>query len=115
MKLVSVCIPKSVLKIGYMAFYGCQSLETIAIEDGLSEIDDYAFCNCPEIKCIEIPESVRIIGNYALGYCSESEDSTPYPIEDFVIIGEKGSAAEKYAAENNFRFELFRSNIICIG
>ena len=54
---------------------------------------------------MEIPATVTEIGEYAIGYMYNSEQAEYYPIPGFAIVAEKGSAAEKYALENDFKVE----------
>ena len=54
-----------VTSIGYEAFYGCESLTSIEIPDGVTSISDYAFYGCESLTSIEIPDSVTSIGGNA--------------------------------------------------
>lgn len=56
-------------------------------------------------KNLIIPESVIDIGYHACGYMRSAYGSGDIPIHDFVIIGTKGSEAERYANDNGFRFD----------
>lgn len=96
--LKSFSIPYGVTSIGTYAFYQCTSLEIVSIPDSVTTIDDHAFANCPELKCITIPDSVTTIDEWSLGYQSYSR------IAGFTIYGTAGSAAEKYAKDNQFTF-----------
>ncbi len=55
-------------KIGDYAFFGCSSLTSITIPDGVTSIGDNAFY-CRSLTSITIPESVKTIGNDAFSYC----------------------------------------------
>ena len=65
-----IIIPKSVVEIGYNAFNGCSSLNSIEfhLNSQLLSIGSYAFekTNLREIK---VPLSVEIIGHGAFRYC----------------------------------------------
>ena len=39
-------IPEGVTSIGYSAFNGCSSLESIVIPESVTSIGDWAFCDC---------------------------------------------------------------------
>ena len=63
------------------------------------QINSHAFFACNQLKKIRIPKSVKKIGKEALGY-----ESRGTIINDFKIKGYKGTAAEKYAKKNGFKF-----------
>ena len=96
--LTNISIPQNVKSIGDSTFWGCVSLESVTIPNSVTSIGDYAFCNCEKLKSITIPYSVKSIGKYALGWYLGSYMS------EFTIYGLRGSAAEKYAKENNINF-----------
>lgn len=66
-KIVSVLFEdnSSCTSIGTYAFYGCSSLTSIEIPEGVVSISSYAFSGCSKLKSIEIPSSLTIIGNSA--------------------------------------------------
>lgn len=80
--------------IGENTFFGCSSLKSIVLNEGLVEIQDGAFRNCTELSELTIPSTVETIGNLAIFGVSD----------DFVIYGTTGSVAESYAEENNITF-----------
>ena len=43
---------RPIKKIGYGAFYNCDSLESINIPDSVTSIGDNAFCFCDELKSV---------------------------------------------------------------
>ncbi len=55
----------SVTEIGYSAFYGCSSLESIEIPNCVTRISKYAFYNCSSLTSIVIPDSVTLINLFA--------------------------------------------------
>ncbi len=56
--------------IGSSAFYGCSSLTSVDIPDGVTSIGDCAFSGCSGLTSIEIPDSVTTIGSSAFSGCS---------------------------------------------
>ncbi len=96
--LESVTIPDSVTSIGNGAFRNCTSLESITIPDSVTSIGNYAFRNCTSLTSVTIPDSVTSIGDCAFGYNELDK------IDGFVIYGNEGTAAEKYANDNGFVF-----------
>jgi hypothetical protein len=103
--LTSIEIPEGVTTIGDGAFRGCSSLTSIEIPEGVTTIGDWAFYECYNLTSIEIPESVTYIGYYAIGYRYDDDDDWHYVrIEDFIIYGYPGTAAETYANEHHLTF-----------
>ena len=92
--LTSVTIPDSVTSIGVSAFFICAKLTSIIIPDSVTSIGDCAFYGCENLTSVTIPDSVTSIGDEAFAYC-----------ENLTIRGKRGSAAERYAADNNIPFQ----------
>ncbi len=100
--LESVIIPDSVETIKDSAFWDCEALESVTIPDSVTSIGMSAFHGCISLKSITIPASVTTLGYESLGfYYGDKPDSK---VEDLVITGVKGSAAETYATSNGFTF-----------
>ena len=102
-----VKIPDTVKYIGRYAFYYCTNLVSVTIPNGVIYIDDNAFLNCPSLRYVAIPSSVTSIEYKAFGYWYDAYEDLEKKVNDFTIIGAKGSAAENYAKENDFRFISF--------
>ena len=98
--LKSVTIPGSVTEIKNGAFSYCSLLESVKFSSGVAKIGDEAFTACPELKSVTVPSSVKSIGDYAFGYLEVGK------LSDFVIKGFPGTAAEGYASEYGFDFEI---------
>ena len=105
-KLTKVVYGNGIKKIEPGAFYGCEGLTEFTIPNTAEEIGRLAFYSCKNIKKITIPKSVTEIGDYALGYYFAFYDDTSHDdkVEDFVIYGYLGTAGEKYALDNGFKF-----------
>ena len=118
-KETSIDVKKGTKGISGFAFDDQVKLKSISIPEGVTNIGDYAFHNCSSMTQISIPKSVNEIGEYALGYKEvndgtqgERYESSRYSkwgyhtvIPGFVIYGEAGSAAEKYAERNSINFK----------
>ncbi len=65
-------IPAGVTSIGYAAFSGCTSLESVSFGENsqLTSIGNYAFSSCSSLESIEIPSGVTSIGERAFLACS---------------------------------------------
>ena len=103
--LSDISFAESAETIGNSAFSGCTGLSDFKIPDSVKTIGDCAFVNCSGVDEVEIPATVTEIRAHALGYMYNSEQAEYYPIPGFAIVAEKGSAAEKYALENDFKVE----------
>ncbi len=111
--LYEVKLPETLLAINGAVFAGCTYLPEITLPDSLTSIGQYAFFDT-KLKKIEIPSSVTEIGYCALGYTSNTAGMEVMN-EDFVIVGDYGSAAHRYAYdtdseydyENNFTFRTY--------
>ena len=68
--LTEYTIPEGVTSIGFGAFDGCSSLESITIPDSVTSIVSYAFSDCSSLTSITIPESVTRIEGYVFFGCS---------------------------------------------
>ena len=66
----SVIIEDGITNIGVRAFENCINLASIEIPEGVTEIGEYAFYGCSSLIKIEIPEGVIEIGDYAFYGCS---------------------------------------------
>ena len=85
---------------------------SITLPETLVTIEKEAVLSCENIKEITIPRNVQNIGEHALGYemrlvpvCGSTETYIAfYRMDDFIIKGYKGTAAETYALQNRFTF-----------
>lgn len=46
------------------------SVETLIVEDGVTNIGEYAFCYCSALKTASVGEGVQTIGKFAFYYCT---------------------------------------------
>lgn len=114
--LEEISIPGSIKTISDSAFENCRALTKITISDGVESIETEAFYDCINVNSVSIPKSVNTIGYRALGYYLYDSRKDPNytrdgfisfelkKVDNFVIYGYKGTAAETYAKENHFTF-----------
>lgn len=106
-------IPNSVTSIGNYAFYGCESIYSIAIPESVTNIGNYAFGGtgltsliipnsitnigigafvcCSQLNSITIPEGLANVGDYAFtktGWWNNQSDGFVYL--DNLLLGYKG-------------------------
>ena len=80
----------SVLKtVGESAFYGCTSLEAIALPNGLESIEKDAFNGCESLATVTLPKTLKSIGSGAF-YSNKALTSIEIPygitaIEDYTF------------------------------
>ena len=67
--IASIIIQDSVTSIGYRAFSSCDGLTSITIPDSVTSIGNEAFSGCWGLTSITIPDSVTSIGNEAFSGC----------------------------------------------
>ena len=106
--LTSITIPDSVTSIRYRAFFECVNLKSITLPDSITRIEEWAFMGCKSLKSITVPKSVTVLGPESIGYGLLDEEmwDGPYILPGFTIKCKAGSAAEKYAKENEIDYEL---------
>ncbi|MGN1066861.1 MAG: leucine-rich repeat protein, partial [Candidatus Fimimonas sp.] len=56
--------------MGWSAFDGCSSLQSITIPEGVTSIGSSAFYGCSSLQSITIPHSIAYIGDRAFMYCT---------------------------------------------
>lgn len=108
----NIVIEEGIQAISSSAFENSKSLVNIELPDSMKYIYDWAFLGCDNMTSVVIPKSVVLIGDYAFGYSYRSSfnpDNWEYevwgePMDDFIIYGYTGTAAETYAHEKEFTF-----------
>ncbi len=102
--LKTINIPESVTSIGDAAFKRCIKLTSVTIPNSVKSIGEEAFYGCTSLKSITIPSNVKSIGEAAFGYKAYEIPHVVEKVTGFTIYGAKGTAAEKYAKDNGFKF-----------
>ncbi len=80
--------------IGESVFAGCKNLTTVTLPDSVTSVGRGAFSNCPNLKFATVPATVTSISPGAFLNCNEN----------FIMYGDKHTAAERYAKDNNITF-----------
>lgn len=63
-----------VIRIAYNAFYGCTTLQTVSIPEGVTVIAVAAFEGCTNLQSVSIPKSLMSIHGSAFQECSSLTD-----------------------------------------
>ena len=95
-------IPEGIELIGDRCLAHTFMLEEITLPQSLTYIGEEVFINSKMTK-VTVPKNVKYIGDYALGYNWDTEGYYN-KIDGFTISGYTGTAAEKYANDNGFKF-----------
>lgn len=104
---VTVTIPGTVEIIDDYAFAFSSKLNEVIIEDGVEEIGQNAFFDNENLTKVYVPASVSEMDDCGFGFCYGSDDMIDeITVKNFVMTGEKGSAAERYCKENKLTFEV---------
>ncbi len=101
--LQEVNIPQNVTVISSGVFEFCKNLKAVELPQNLKVIGSYAF-HTTAITDIEIPKTVTTIGDYALGYTHSNVVYGGEKINNYIIRGYAGTAAEEYATNNDMTF-----------
>ncbi len=121
--LEKVILPEGLTRVGYQSFYGCSNLSSVNLPESLNEIAEDAFFRTG-LHTVSVPGKDTVIGKNALGFSDETDgvpdlyledENLTIPsarVEDFVVSGYAGSAAENYAKENRLRFQYLESGKI---
>ena len=66
----TVVIENGVTNIGDFAFYACNLLTSVNIPNSVTSIEDNAFRGCTSLPSINIPNSVTSIGEWCFAHCT---------------------------------------------
>ncbi len=88
------------------AFYKAEKLTSVTLPAKLYSVDDYAFYGCTALRSVTVPASVKLIGDRAFGFYYKINVTADQKVDGFVLRGTKNSAAQEYASENGFKFEV---------
>lgn len=69
--LTAITIPNNVVSIGASAFEGCTKLADVTIGSGVKTIGNSAFLNCTALTEVAIPDSVTTMGVYVFSGCTK--------------------------------------------
>ena len=68
--ITKITIPETVRYIESAAFWGCKSLVSVNIPNGVEKIRDNTFADCPVLERITIPSTVKVIDRRAIYGCT---------------------------------------------
>ena len=88
--LEEITIPSSVVRIGAGAFYGCNSLRSIVIPEGVETIEEDTFAECHWLEKVYLPSTLKEIRKGAFSNCSSLTE---------IVIPESVSFCDEHAFE----------------
>lgn len=68
-RIAAVSLPEDLTRIGDLAFYGCNALQTVRLPGSVTEIGWHAFDGCTAMTILDLGGSLRIIGDGAFKDC----------------------------------------------
>lgn len=68
-------IPQEVREIGDSAFYGCNTVETVALPKGMKNIGRSAFAECMNLRRVIFPQGLEVISDAAFEHCPMLEEA----------------------------------------
>ena len=104
--ITSATIPAALGKVDKYMLAGCESLTTVTMEEGLTDIGAYAFYKSG-LTTVEIPTTVVTIGDAVFMYC-ESIDNVVMPK---TVLGMGNYVFAYCTALANFEFEQYESGV----
>jgi len=93
--LTTVTIPEGISSIGPRAFSCCSSLTAVTLPKSLVRMEESAFLGCQALVSITIPSIHTSMGDYVFEYCESLK----------TICAPKESQAAAWAKENNIDWE----------
>ena len=122
LKVKNITVTGKVKTIEERAFTDVSGLKNIDLQSGVKTIKAGGLVSSSKVfKSIYIPKSVTKIGKESVGYkyveyeIPEDRGNYDWQFEkdkNFVIIGESGSAAQKYAKKNKFKFIALKPSAV---
>lgn len=68
--ITSICLPDGVVRIGTQAFNGCRNMRSIAMGRELKAIGEGAFAYCAAMDSLVLPATVDSVGMLAFSMCT---------------------------------------------
>ena len=118
-------LPITEIKCGFSTFH--YKITSLSIPDTVKILDDYSLNGLSEIKEIKLPKNLEKIGEFALADTYKlSVIEIPESVNEIadnafensglkVILGKKGSFAEKYAENHGYKFNETSSKKITVS
>ena len=95
-------------QLAYWVSDSSANLKSIVLPDSVKNIGEAAFCNCCNLSELSLPAGIKFMGEQAYGFHQAYKGAlvkapaNDYPIK---VVGYEGTAAQRYAQENDIEFE----------
>lgn len=102
--ITSMVLPDTVISVGDMAFYQCDSLTTLTLNEGLQFIGSRIIDRCPNLDSLSVPKSISSIEVDSLSNYSNLqmeitiESGSKFTLEDHVLYDLTDSGDAKIVA-----------------
>ena len=93
-----VLLPDTLTELAPTAFNCCSSLTAVSIPESVTTLEAGVFAGCDNLRYVVIPESVTDISDEFIAHAD------PAKVQQVVIYGYGGSAAEQYTLRNGLHF-----------
>ena len=93
-----VLLPDTLTELAPTAFNCCSSLTAVSIPESVTTLKAGVFAGCDNLRYVVIPASVTDISDECIAHAD------PARVQQVVIYGYGGSAAEQYALRNGLHF-----------
>lgn len=90
---------KSSISIGYNAFNGCTSLETLTLSSNIGAIGDEAFLCCSNLEELELPEGITYLGYSFIGGTKVKSIKIPSTVTSCGVSNSMGYGALNSVAQ----------------
>lgn len=112
----SVVIPDSVLVIGDRAFVGCYQLSSVDMSDNVTAIGASAFDECVALEAIDLADSVNVIGESAFNSCTELKKITiPAGVDSLMGTFGNCRALKEVTVPSNVKIVGYHTFSYCYG
>lgn len=105
--ITQISFPRSLRRIGRMAFYMNSEILSLDLPEGLETIDYGAFNMCSGVTEILLPSTLRELAAYAFSGCKASSITLPASLEtigEFALFQADESLSEIHVDRNNTHF-----------
>lgn len=68
-EIVRLSLPEGLVSIGELAFYDCETLQSVILPDSVTRVGAYAFAECTGLTILDLGSNVQTVGEAAFSDC----------------------------------------------